>query len=250
MSHGREIISLVAQRQDLEQFRRKNWVGTFEEYLDLVRATPEVTRNAFERVYDMILSYGTRVYEETRGMKRVHYNFFDDPDNGGRDAVFGLDEPLENLVNALKSAAKGYGIEKRVLLLHGPVGSSKSTIARLLKRGLERYSATDAGAVYTVGWLNEDTGDVNWCPMHEEPLHVIPERFRDDVLAQLGSGGEDAERKIRIVGELCPYCRFMYTERLKKYSGDWTKVIQDVRVIDWASAHSSRRTKRIKTARS
>jgi serine protein kinase len=230
MSHGREIISLVAQRQDLEQFRRKNWIGTFEEYVDLVRATPEVTRNAFERVYDMILSYGTRVYEETRGIKRVHYTFFDDPDNGGRDAVFGLDEPLENLVNALKSAAKGYGIEKRVLLLHGPVGSSKSTIARLLKRGLERYSATDGGAVYTVGWLNEDTGDVNWCPMHEEPLHVIPERFRDDVLAQLGSSGEDAERKIRIVGELCPYCRFMYTERLKKYSGDWTKVIQDVRV--------------------
>ena len=47
MSDGREIISLVAERQDCEQFRRKNWVGTFEEYLDLVREHPEVTRNAF-----------------------------------------------------------------------------------------------------------------------------------------------------------------------------------------------------------
>ena len=27
MSDGREIIALVAKRQDCEQFRRKNWVG-------------------------------------------------------------------------------------------------------------------------------------------------------------------------------------------------------------------------------
>src|SRR5690349_18390990 len=109
MSHGRDIISLIAQRQDLDQFRKKNWLGSFEDYLDLVRSQPEVTRNAFERVYDMITASGTTVYEESRGMKRVHYKFFDDPENEGRDAVFGLDEPLERLVNALKSAAKGYG---------------------------------------------------------------------------------------------------------------------------------------------
>jgi serine protein kinase len=230
MSHGREIISLVAQRQDLDQFRQKNWIGSFEEYLNLVRERPEVTRNAFERVYDMIMTAGTSVYEESRGIRRVHYKFFDDPENGGRDAVFGLDDPLERLVNALKSASKGYGIEKRVLLLHGPVGSSKSTIARLLKHGLERYSATEDGAVYSLGWVNEDTGDVNWCPMHEEPLHVIPERFRADVLARLNAERENEERRVRIVGELCPYCRFMYTERLKKYNGDWTKVIHDLRV--------------------
>ena len=231
MTEGKEIISLVAQRQDLDQFRRKNWAGTFEEYLDLVRQKPEVTRNAFERVYDMIMTYGTHVYEETRGNKRVHFKFFDDPDNDGRDAVFGLDESLEMLVNALMSASKGYGIEKRVLLLHGPVGSSKSTIARLLKRGLERYSGTDAGAVYTLGWLNEETGDVNWCPMHEEPLHIIPERFRDDVLARLNADvSSEADRRVRIVGDMCPFCRFMYTDRLKKYHGDWTKVVQDIRV--------------------
>jgi len=230
MSSGREIISLVASQQDLDQFRRKNWIGTFEDYIDLVRQKPEVTRNAFERVYDMIVSGGTTVYEESRGEKRVHYRFFDDPDNDGRDAVFGLDESLEAFVNALKSAAKGYGIEKRVLLLHGPVGSSKSTIARLLKRGVERYTATDEGALYTLGWMSEDTGEVQWCPMHEEPLHLIPERFREGVLAKLNADRAEGEQKARVFGELCPYCRFMYTERLKKYSGDWTKVVHDVRV--------------------
>jgi serine protein kinase len=40
MTTGRTIISLVSDRQDLEQFRKKNWIGTFEDYLDLVREHP------------------------------------------------------------------------------------------------------------------------------------------------------------------------------------------------------------------
>ncbi len=230
MIDGRGIISLVAERQDLDQFRRKHWEGGFEEYLDLVRTIPGVTRNAFERVYDMVLSYGTETYEQHRE-KRVHYKFFGDPDHNGEDAVFGLDESLGLLVNAFKSAAKGYGIEKRVLLLHGPVGSSKSTLARLLKHGLELYSATDAGALYTLGWSDlSDRNLVHWCPMHEEPLHLIPARFRADISEQLNADRDSGEPQVRIHGELCPFCRYIYHERLKQYDGDWTRVVADVRV--------------------
>ncbi len=235
MPSGSEIISLVAERQDRDQFRRKNWVGTFDEYLDIVRQNPEVTRTAYQRVYDMILSYGVEVVE--RGREREYnYRFFDDPHNNGKDAVFGLRGPLHSLVNALKSAAHEYGIEKRVLLLHGPVGSSKSTIVRLIKQGLERYSASDEGALYTLGWVDdENSGEVLWCPMNEEPLHLIPERFRGDVEASLNEGrDEDGDAtetyRVRIRGELDPFCRFIYQQRLKKYDGDWTRVIQDVRV--------------------
>jgi len=227
MISGREIISLVAERQDLDQFRRKNWQGSFEEYLDVVRDNPRVTRNAFERVYDMIMSYGTETYEEFRE-KRVRYQFFSDPDDHGRDAVFGLDASLWSLVNAFKSAAQGYGIEKRVLLLHGPVGSSKSTIARLLKKGLERYSASDGGALYSIGW-NTSEG-VQWCPMNEEPLHVIPERFRQDVYEKLNANVAPGDYKVKVTGELCPFCRWVYNSLLKKAEGDWTKVAADVRV--------------------
>ncbi|MBL9082044.1 MAG: serine protein kinase, partial [Planctomycetales bacterium] len=195
MSSGSSIISLIAERQDLEQFRKKNWIGTFEEYLDIVRKDPKVVRNAFERVYEMILSYGTETYEVNRE-RHVRYKFFDDPDHGGEDAVFGLEDSIAALVNALKSAAKGYGIEKRVLLMHGPVGSSKSTMARLLKHGLERYTASDEGALYTLGWVDlEDANLVHWCPMHEEPLHMVPHRFRPDVAAHLNAEkGEDDYR--------------------------------------------------------
>ena len=45
-------------------------------------------------------------------------------------------------MNVLKSAAQGYGTERRIILLHGPVGSAKSTIARQLKKGIEEYSRT------------------------------------------------------------------------------------------------------------
>ncbi len=233
MSEGRNIIDLVAQRQDREQFRRKNWVGNFEEYLELVRQEPKITRTAYQRLHDMILSYGVDVTESGRE-KRKFYRFFDDPHNNGKDAVFGLRNSLENLVNALESAANGYGIERRVLLLHGPVGSSKSTIARLLKAGLERYSTTDDGALYTLGWVSEEEPEnpdaIEWCPMNEEPLHLIPNRFRSDVEQHLNAGRAEDDFRVKITGELDPFCRFMYQQRLKMYDGDWTRVIQDVRV--------------------
>ncbi|MGI9455771.1 MAG: PrkA family serine protein kinase, partial [Aeoliella sp.] len=233
MSEGREIIELVSQRQDRDQFRRKNWVGTFEDYLELVRETPKVTRTAYQRVYDMILSYGIETVESGREKRKV-YRFFDDPDCNGKDAVFGLRESLSNLVNALQSAANGYGIERRVLLLHGPVGSSKSTIARLMKKGLERYSSTDDGALYTLGWINENEPDnldaIEWCPMNEDPLHIIPQRFRAEVEERLNKGRDEHDYQVNIQGSLDPFCRFIYQQRLKKYDGDWTRVIQDVRV--------------------
>src|SRR6187431_1374041 len=151
MSDGRDIIALVAQRQDCEQFRRKNWVGTFAEYLDIVREHPEVTRTAYQRLYDMILSHGVDEHYENKE-KTVRYRFFSEFAAKYGDGIFGLDRIITQLVNAFKSAAQEYGTERRVLLLHGPVGSSKSTITRLLKKGLENYSRTDAGALYTFGW--------------------------------------------------------------------------------------------------
>ena len=94
------------------------------------------------------------------------------------------------LVDFFKSAAQGYGTEKRILLLHGPVGSSKSTIARLLKKGLETYSRSDAGKTFSYSWRvpaklgSGDEGEtILACPMHEEPLLLIPIEARKDVLA-------------------------------------------------------------------
>lgn len=228
MGTGSSLLEQISARHRPDVFRQEHWEGTFDEYLEIVRETPRVTRTSYERLYDMVTSYGSTPVEGSRE-NLVHYKFFDDPDTGGRDAIFGLTKPLMELVNVFKSAALKYGSERRVLLLHGPVGSSKSTIARLLKRGLERYSTTDEGALFTYGWKNED-GTVTWCPMREEPLHLIPVADRPDVLSYLHAGQADKPDPYyaEISGDLCPLCRFMFNEKLKAADGDWTKVVKDV----------------------
>ena len=125
-------------------FSHLHWSGNFQDYINIVSENPKVTRNAFQRMYDMIMSHETEHYKEFK-KDVVRYKFFDDPFDNGKDAVFGIDVHLMKLINFFKSAAQGFGTEKRVLLLHGPVGSAKSSIARLLKKGIEHYSKTDEG---------------------------------------------------------------------------------------------------------
>ncbi|MEW6752165.1 MAG: serine protein kinase [Candidatus Latescibacterota bacterium] len=224
-----QVIELIGQEQSREDYRKLHWEGTFQEYLETVLRHPTVARTAFQRLYDMILSYGTEEVHENKE-KLTRYRFFSDPEGSGKDAVFGLDRPLANLVNIFKSAAEGYGVERRVLLLHGPVGSSKSTVARLLKKGLEAYARKDEGALYTFGWEPlDEPGSVEWCPMHEEPLHLIPAEFRARLEAELNGLRTDGW-SVRIQGDLCPFCRQTFRERMQVHSGDWSRVIRGVRV--------------------
>jgi predicted Ser/Thr protein kinase len=49
--------------------------GSFDEWLDMVVEHPEVTRAAYQRLYDMIMAHGTEeVYEQKE--KITHYKFF------------------------------------------------------------------------------------------------------------------------------------------------------------------------------
>jgi serine protein kinase len=226
---ARAILERISKAQNFEGYRQEHWHGTFDEYLDIVRKDPRVTRSAYQRLYDMILSYGVTPVEGSKdGL--VRYRFFDDPENDGCDAIFGLTKPLMEIVNVFRSAALKYGSERRVLLLHGPVGSSKSTIARLLKRGLERYSRAEEGALFTYGWKNDD-GSVLWCPMHEDPLNLVPNENRAEICRYLNEGHDiqnGSHYGVEITGELCPLCRFTFRERLERLGGDWTKVVDQV----------------------
>jgi serine protein kinase len=228
------MVSKIAAMQDYDLYRDIAWEGSFEDYLEIVRKTPQVTRNAFQRVYDMIIRYGTEEYTDSK-KKLVRYNFFKDEIDNGKDAVFGLDIPLMRLVHVLKAASEGYGPEKRVILLHGPVGSAKSTIARLLKKGLEHYSRTPDGALYTFDWVNLQ--DINMpaneaerfpSPMHEDPLRLIPQDWRPRAIRELGLSND--RFMVRVDGDLDPASRFVFNKLLEKYKGDWAEVMQHVRV--------------------
>ena len=120
------LYHLVQERLDRESYEELRWEGSFQDYLELVSKNPGVTRNAWQRLLDMIESHGYEPPTRRGGPRR--WLIFDDPFDRGRDAVYGLDEPLAQLVSTIRAGAQGLGPEKRVLLLHGPVGSSKSTI--------------------------------------------------------------------------------------------------------------------------
>ncbi len=186
-----EIINKIKRYREEEE--RLKWEGTFREYLEIVKERPIIAQSAHSRVYNMIKSAG--ITEEDG--KKI-YHFFD-------KEIFGLEDAMERLVEEyFHPAAKRLDVRKRILLLMGPVSGGKSTIVTLLKRGLEEYTRTDEGAVYAI----------KGCPMHEDPLHLIPNHLRDDFYKEYG---------IRIEGSLSP----LNTMRLEtEYGGR----IEDVMV--------------------
>ncbi|RDV38468.1 serine protein kinase [Bradymonadaceae bacterium TMQ3] len=233
MSAKESLLHKIGRHHDIDEYRELHWEGSFEEYLDLVREDVRVTRNAYQRIYDMVMSYGTEEYIDNK-KKIVRYNFFKDEITGGADAIYGLDIPLMRLVNVFKAAANEYGTEKRIILLHGPVGSSKSTIARLLKKGLEEYTRTEDGRLYTFSWvmpkeLQHLTGgqEVLHDPMNEEPLKLIPQEWRAGALEELGIENVSS---IRVRGDLNPASRFIFKELMRHYGGDWSRAMEHVRV--------------------
>ncbi len=229
-----DVKTFMRDNFKVSNFAHLHWEGSFQDYINIVSANPLVARNAFQRIHDMIMSFGSEEYVEYK-KDITRYKFFDDPVGDGKDAIFGIDVHLMKLVNFFKSAAAGYGTEKRILLLHGPVGSAKSSIARLLKKGLEYYSRTDAGALYTYGWHDDEVNEILGgadhfaCPMHEDPLKLVPISVRKDFLDEMNRG-VDGQHKVNIKGDVCPACRYIFDSYMKKYDGNWNKVVEHIKV--------------------
>ncbi|MGL4421549.1 MAG: PrkA family serine protein kinase, partial [Gemmataceae bacterium] len=206
MATATTLLETIRGSLDLADYQKLHWDGSFQDYLELVLKQPGITRTAFQRLYDMILAHGVEdVYENKE--KQLRYKFFTEFASKHGDGIYGLDRSLQMLVNTFKSAALGYGTERRVILLHGPVGSAKSTIARLLKRGLEEYSRTDAGQLYSFSWKNADG---TWAkdPMHSEPLQLVPEEHRAKFLTMMNAEcAKPYNYGVTIKGDLSPYSR-------------------------------------------
>ena len=187
---------ILKQAEEQRQTTSKlHWEGTFKDYLEIVAKNPRVSDLSHARLYDMIIAAGV---EETGEGQPKSYQFFE-------GELFGMEKTIQHLVEEyFAPAARRLDIRKRILMLVGPVGGGKSTLSTLLKKGLEKYSKTDEGAVYAI----------KGSPMHEEPLHLIPEDLRPDFKKQFG---------IHIEGDLDP----VDTYRLKH---EWGGKIDDVPV--------------------
>src|SRR5262245_48290272 len=226
MAAAAAILDTLRSQLDISDYKKLHWEGSFADYLDTVLKAPGVTRTAYQRLYDMILGHGVEEVYENKD-KLTRFKFFAEFAAKQGDGIYGLDRPLMQLINTFKSAALGYGTERRVILLHGPVGSAKSTIARLLKRGLEEYSKCDAGMLFSFAWKGADG---NWVkdPMHGEPLQLIPEEHRSRLLGSINENvAKPYPYEVGIKGDLSPFSRYEFKNRLTKYDGDWLKMLDN-----------------------
>jgi serine protein kinase len=177
-----------------KQHRAQRWEGSFGEFLtQILPPNPAAfARSSHEYIWNMLLwhgreSLGTETQKACELFKRE---------------LFGVDEPLGRVVDYFKAAAAGSDVGRRLLLLLGPPSGGKSTMAILLKRGLEEYSRTDEGALYAI----------KGSPLRESPLNLIPVSLRAGFRETYG---------VEINGEMSPWARD-YVDR--KCEGDYLSV--------------------------
>ncbi len=234
-------------------FETENVCIGFEQYLELIRRNPALVQNAFSRMYAMLQSFGTRTIRLGES-ELLRYNLFDDPFDRGLNAVYGIDLNLEELIAFFQSAADNSSLSHRILILHGPKGSAKSTIVNLFKRGLEEYSKTAKGSFYTLDWSEKDKFlgfaegsntlnqkyNVTVCPINEEPLHLLNRLLRDV------PDGVDLEPHYekwlgqKLQGDLCPFCNEHYNLLREQHKGNLRKVLEEVRVKKTSISRANR----------
>jgi len=179
--------------KDRKEHTVKRFSGTFLEYLEILKKTPEIGELAHSRAYNMITKPGFRVENQENSLRlrklRIRevvrkFNFFEND-------FFGMDKVINQIVRYFKSASLGGEESRQVLYLVGPVGAGKSSLMERLKSGLEATKPIHV---------------IDGCPMHEEPLHLIPNHLREEFSQVLG---------ISIEGDLCPICRFRLKDEFK-----------------------------------
>ncbi len=242
-------LSNLAHLWDVRAYEKLHKEMSVDEYVDAVFDKPSLLRSAYQRLYDCILAAGTTTSERYR-KTLIHYNFFDKVSE--ELSIFGLEENIMELVKAIRGAAGWFGPDRRLLLLHGPVGSAKSTICRCFKRGLERYSKTDPGEMFTFKWIGLP-GDIFvrpevLDPMHSDPIKLLPwaqeetgkpgirQQIERDINQMLLDRVSEQERanvnRVKLKGNLNPFSRFVWDELMVKYKGDWRRILAEhVRVV-------------------
>ncbi|HZM33055.1 MAG TPA: serine protein kinase [Burkholderiales bacterium] len=165
-----------------KEHRAARWSGTLAAFLEGVFPTDSkgITRTSHQYIWDMMRAEG-RLFG---------------------DELYGIDETITRVQDYFKAAASGSEVGRRLLLLLGPPSGGKSSMVILLKRGLEAYSRSDAGALYAI----------HGCPVHESPLHLVPHTLRPQFRQAYG---------VEISGELCPYCAHRVQQ---EFAGDFMQM--------------------------
>ena len=257
-----ELRQIATQVQrGFEQERR---VLSFQEYLELFAADPvRHSRDAARYLRDMFEHYGRNSVERPWGAE-TRFALFDQPfeDAGARDALVGQEALQGELFRALNNFVRE-GRPNRVLLMHGPNGSAKSTAASCIMRALEDYSATDAGALYRFHWVfpsqrelkgaigfggkraSVAAADGSYAHLPEEqidarlfvevrdhPLFLLGQEARGVLLERLyrEAGAKEPPPTWVVRGDLSHKSKQVYEALLSSYEGALEEVLRHVQV--------------------
>lgn len=242
-------------------FVKNRMLLSFEEYLQLFFQAPQQqARNAAQYLKDAIDFFGAEQVPHPSGPVRRFKLFDATPGEVGR--VAGQEEVQNAFYRLLGNFVRAGRINKLVLL-HGPNGSAKSSFVEALKRGLEHYSRQPEGALYTFNWIfptqKLEKGSIGFAGqggpgaslasyahldaeqievrvtsmLREHPLFLIPRLDRkkliDQALAEKGVKDFSVPASL-LEGELSAKNRRIFDALLSSYGGDWLKVLRHVQV--------------------
>ena len=264
---GSDILSSIDQSIKKE-FETNHRVLSFEEYLGLVALHPfEQTRGIAQYVVDMMDHFGSYSKPETQathGSPITRFKLFDLPIDGIAPKVVGHERVQNQLYKTLKAFAR-QGLNNKLILLHGPNGSAKSSIIHAMMTGLEAYCQESPGAMYSFNWIfplerytkgsmgmntytaapesvtsfakipDEETAARIPCDMKDHPLLVIPPQHRRSALEQVLGAAKTEEiwnhlPNYLTKGDLCHRCKQIADTLLTTHGGDFKKVLMHIQV--------------------
>ncbi len=151
MNETQQLLEEVASevREDFEANRR---IMSFPQFLDTFAEHPRRhARNSVQYLRDCFLYYGRETKPLVWG-EVDHFGLFDTPFDDGRDRLVGQNKAQEHVFRLVDNFVREGRINK-LILLHGPNGSAKSTLIETMMRALEHYSSTEEGALYRFNWI-------------------------------------------------------------------------------------------------
>jgi predicted Ser/Thr protein kinase len=257
-----------------EDFTRNRRVMAFAEYLALVFAEPtRQLRSSTQYIVDCFDHYGANIVKYPWGEVR-RFNLFDAPWAGGEDRLFGQEIVQNQVYRVLRSFVQD-GRPNKLVLLHGPNGSAKTTFIRCLGRALEHYSTLDEGALYRFSWIFpaqksmrggigfggggggeggslEHAESFAYLPdeqidarlgdeLRDHPLLLVPIDERTRLITNLAAGKPSFNVSDYLrTGALNPRNRAIYDALLASYQGDYVQVLRHVRVERFEVSHRYR----------
>ncbi len=257
-----DLLSAVNEHV-LDQFAARKAILSYDQYVSLFEANPKrFTRGAYQYLTDMIEYYGPRKHGGNHGP--AGYAVFDQKFNGGKGAVWGQAEVEFEIIRILRGFAR-VGMADKLILMHGPNGSAKTSIVRCLMKGLEHYSTLDEGALYhfnwifpeerftreTIGFSKDKQTPINpemsyallpedriaaklGCPLRDNPFFLIPKEQRRRIITELRQTNEDFKdhqlSEYLMEGDLSPKNREIFDALLSAYNGDYAEVLRHVQV--------------------